>query len=414
MKAPGQYELHPDAEQLNAFAEQALGGNERDKVLHHLAVCGRCRQVVALARNAAEADVAAVAGPEARRQPIQANAWWKQWRAVWIPTAVVAAFAVTSIAFYLRQAEQHETAIRMAKLTPNQNAEPALVSPPVEQLKAVPPGVLAPATPASRIAKAKPPEPIKGAGERLKSVPMVADRLLSAQRPLPAPPPPAPSLPEQQSSMPALAGNGFLHGNRPDFNEPSTAAQLQAERKEQDERQQSAARVLHGAMFAAEASRPAAEHGEQRSATEQVAVTAEPSEMRLAPVPQFETLQSAKATAVVADAMRAIRLPSDRPAISVATAGNVSLAIDQAGALFIRQDDGDTWNRVLQQWRGRAVLVRRQTAPPEAAPQLPDAKKQPKAVASASTVSVPVTIFEILNDQGQVWWSTDGRIWFAK
>lgn len=414
MKAPGQYELHPDAELLSAFAEQALGSSERDDVLHHLAVCGRCRQVVALAQNAAEADVAADAAPEARRQPIQANAWWKQWRAVWIPTAVVAAFAVTSIAFYLRQPEQHESAIRMAKLSPNQHAEPTVAPPPAKQLKAVPPAALAPATSASKIAKAKSPEPVKGAGERLKSVPMVADRLSSAQSPLPAPPPPAPSLPEQQSSMPAPAGSEFLHENRPDFNEPSTAAQLQAERKEQDERQQSAARVLHGAMFAAKASPSAAEHGEQRSATEQVAVTAEPSEMRLAPIPQFETLQSAKATAVVADAMRAIRLPSDRPAISVATAGKVSLAIDQAGALFISQDDGGTWNRVLQQWRGRAVSVRRQTAPPAASPQAGEEKKLPEAAASASAVSVPVTIFEILNDQGQVWWSTDGRIWFAK
>jgi protein TonB len=415
MKAPSQYELHPDAELLSAFAEQALGGSERDDVLHHLAACGRCRQVVALARNAAEPDVVAKAAvPEARRQPIQANAWWKQWRAVWIPTAVVAAFAVTSIAFYLRQVELREAASRMAELSPKQQAEPAMAPPPAEQLKAVPPAALAPATPASKIAKENPPEPTKGAGDRLKSVPMIADRFSPVQRPLPAPPPPAPSLPEQPSSVPALAGSGFLNGNRPDFNEASASAQLQAERKEQDERQQSAARVLHGAMFAAKASPPPTEHGEQRNATEQVAVSAAQTEIRLAPIPHFETLQSAGANALATHAMRPIRLPSSRPAISVATAGKVSLAIDQAGALFISQDEGSTWERVLQQWTGRAVVVRRQTSSPTAAPQLPDAKEQPEPADAASAVSHPDRTFEIVNDQGQVWWSADGRIWFTK
>jgi len=57
MKATGQHEFHPDAESLSAFAEQALGERERGRVLEHLAVCGRCRRVVALAREAADAEV---------------------------------------------------------------------------------------------------------------------------------------------------------------------------------------------------------------------------------------------------------------------------------------------------------------------------------------------------------------------
>ena len=402
MKATSQYELHPDAELLNAFAEQALAGGERDVVLRHLAECSRCRQVVTLARDAADADVASkAAAPDVRHRPIQANTWWKQWRAVWIPTAVVAAFAVTSIAFYLRQTEQHETGIRMAKLTPDQNAKPAQAPPPAEQLKAVPPAALAPATPAAKTAKARPQTSSTGLRERVMIVPS-------------APPPPAPSLPGQESPMQTFAGSGFLHGNRPDFNGPSASAQLQAERKEQKERQQSEARVLHGAMFAAKASSPAAENGEQRSASEQVAVSAAQPEMRLAPIPHFETLQSAGAGALATDAMRPIRLPSSLPAISVAASGKVSLAIDRAGALFISQDQGHTWQPVAQQWIGRAVSVRRQTALPEAAPQPPDAKKQPEPAAAAGPVSLPASFFEIVNDQSQVWWSADGRRWTAE
>jgi hypothetical protein len=40
---------HPDADLLTAFAEQALSATERDGVLDHLALCGDCREVIALA-----------------------------------------------------------------------------------------------------------------------------------------------------------------------------------------------------------------------------------------------------------------------------------------------------------------------------------------------------------------------------
>jgi hypothetical protein len=41
--------IHPDADLLTAFAEQSLPGSERAVVLDHLARCGDCREVVALA-----------------------------------------------------------------------------------------------------------------------------------------------------------------------------------------------------------------------------------------------------------------------------------------------------------------------------------------------------------------------------
>src|SRR6266436_9420550 len=47
-------QAHPDADLLTAFAEQALSATERDGVLQHLALCGDCREVVALALPAAD------------------------------------------------------------------------------------------------------------------------------------------------------------------------------------------------------------------------------------------------------------------------------------------------------------------------------------------------------------------------
>ncbi len=52
---PGAAQDHPDADLLTAFAEQSLSERERSRVLGHLALCGDCREVVALALPATEA-----------------------------------------------------------------------------------------------------------------------------------------------------------------------------------------------------------------------------------------------------------------------------------------------------------------------------------------------------------------------
>src|SRR5260221_2821899 len=54
-------QVHPDADLLTAFAEQALSATERDGVLQHLALCGDCRDVVALALPAADLVAAPIA-----------------------------------------------------------------------------------------------------------------------------------------------------------------------------------------------------------------------------------------------------------------------------------------------------------------------------------------------------------------
>src|SRR6266481_7943392 len=54
-------QAHPDADLMTAFAEQALSATERDGVLQHLALCGDCRDVVALALPAADLVAAPIA-----------------------------------------------------------------------------------------------------------------------------------------------------------------------------------------------------------------------------------------------------------------------------------------------------------------------------------------------------------------
>jgi hypothetical protein len=60
---------HPEADLLTAFAEQALSTTERDRVLEHLALCGDCREVIALALPAADM----VAAPIVRATPVPAK-----------------------------------------------------------------------------------------------------------------------------------------------------------------------------------------------------------------------------------------------------------------------------------------------------------------------------------------------------
>ena len=58
---------HPDADLLTAFSENALRGDERERMLAHLAVCTECRDVVALAGSGQEDQPVTVVLPWYRR-----------------------------------------------------------------------------------------------------------------------------------------------------------------------------------------------------------------------------------------------------------------------------------------------------------------------------------------------------------
>ena len=68
MNSNPKLEMHPDAESLNAFAEQALGEQEREQIVAHLAECGRCREVVFWRGSGAEEMAPELAAAAAARQ----------------------------------------------------------------------------------------------------------------------------------------------------------------------------------------------------------------------------------------------------------------------------------------------------------------------------------------------------------
>jgi len=110
-------DLHPDAEQLNAFAENALAAQERESVLEHLSACADCRDSVALAVAARPEDAA-------MPKPSRGGFRWAtfQW------AAVAASVAIVTVAVIVVGPHQQQTAQRATE-TVALKQEPAPAAP---------------------------------------------------------------------------------------------------------------------------------------------------------------------------------------------------------------------------------------------------------------------------------------------
>jgi hypothetical protein len=410
MSATSQHGFHPDAESLSAFAEQALQERERAEVLAHLAVCGRCRQVVALARDAADAGAATTAAKP--RMTIEPTAWWKQWRLVWVPTAIVAAFAAASVSVYIERADRHGSNVKIAEQTPPKGAAPASTPPPTEQAQAIPPASPAPAPPPVHTAKyAHPatPEPRPAQPPPAVTAQMPPEPGAVDQREAMRETPPHSHAEEQQAPSDLPAGTA-----RSSYAQPAAAA-WEAEQKQAEERRQSQIDTSRIRTFTA---RPAtaAVHGTNQPAppapSQTVTVSAAPPVVTspdggAQPAPGLGIQSSWKASTPA----KQIHLPSALPVVSSTSTGPFMLAIDKAGTLFLSEDQGDTWERVHRQWKGRAVEVTQQFATNQSAPAA-QTETTPNTPTNAGVA--PSVVFELLNDKGQAWVSIDGRTWTSK
>ncbi len=95
---------HPDADALTAFAERSLPDGERDVVLEHLARCGDCRDIVALALPEVDA---------AQAVTIPARSGWLTWPALrW---GFAAAGLVVIASFGVLEYQHSKPAMTVAK-----------------------------------------------------------------------------------------------------------------------------------------------------------------------------------------------------------------------------------------------------------------------------------------------------------
>jgi len=431
MNVRGQHEMHPDAETLSAFTEQALNTKERREVLAHLAACGGCRQVVALAREAAGAEVAA-----ARHEVVRPRAWWRGWGLALFPAAALAATA--GIVFYVHERAMVRTS-DVAKLEQQQPSEKTAGPPramPEPLAQAAPP---APATPidvhANPETPAKPRETERPGDVRRKPVTEPDDT--AAAPPLEAEDGPAPERERYRGSPTAEIHGAMANANAPtqalaDDKTPSEVAMYDEERKKQaeeatEERHLDAAKAatpttLHDSKVdktridSAETDNGGSAPAESRAASssQQVEVDAQQLEMQTAPDVNSGRRKSLRLSGFSGALMaKQIRLPSGLPALSLASSDRRLLAVDKKGTLFFSDDSGLTWEKVKRQWTGRAILVRRKTSE-EATPQAATVPESAGSTSVSDALSHPETVFELLNDQSQQWLSADGRTWTAK
>jgi len=421
MKTTGQHELHPGAELLSAFAEHAVGEGERRQVLAHLAVCCRCREVLALAQQAAEvrgaeldevavpAAAVAVAGKLLRRHV----PWWRSWHFAWAPVAALTAGVALAVYVHTirveRSAEmakntaaglsQNETegisAPQQAASEPERQAQPAAPPPPAPGVRALPRPFAKTANAASAPRSVAEPStaglPPRSESESVMVVPTSpAIETESAQQvaPLPAvgsptvyrvPSLPVPPRPEAQAELKRKSDDRNRRITTDAAGHPSYAAAAMPTFATQN----------GNAAIAGEANSSAAAQNQAEPRTSASALGA---------------IGGARASFGIA--AKPIHLPSGLAVASIAHVNQHTLAIDSVGAVFLSEDRGATWRPVTPLWTGRAILVRTRTVPGSPAPDV-----SAKSADAVSGVPASDAFFEIVNDKNEVWISSDGTTW---
>lgn len=334
MSGDAQFDLHPDAESLNAFAEHALVGDERERMVAHLAACGRCRDVVFLAQEG-NVEPALVAAPAPR--PVEREAWFKSRRLFWVPVGALAAGITVAYVLHVRRAEPGVQTARVV----NEVAPPAASAP----------------QPAPAFAAKRSEESV--AAEKKAAPALTQHRQVVATAEAAAPPP--------SGNLPVSAKENELQTNADIAAELKTAPERADAERAQDRMVGAAGRP----MLQAEAAS--------------------------APMQMKAANSRTGASQAVYQAKQLSGLPSGLVAVSTVIAEHKVLAVDEAGSVFLSADAGVHWESIGPQWSGRAVAVRSQ------------AEVKPSADGGA-----PENTFELVNEEGQVWTSPDGRSWKAK
>jgi hypothetical protein len=386
-----QPDLHPDADLLNAFAEQVLPEREQARVFGHIAACSRCRQILYLAQEAAEV-MEAPARVAAARPEGEKKAWFAGWRVTWVPAAGFAALIAAAITLHFRPAPQPPEVAKAIVPEMGATTNPS-IRPPAspETVRTSTPSVPANArgvadSTAQRESEAEPESPA--------SPPTVvgASNLSSAQ-PQPVPPPPSGS------------GQGFTAQPVPQKSNPETAVDAW-----QQERQRAMEAISAHADAAAKATQ-AKMHStvEHMASSGASAYNAAATKMQIqsAPTGGFATSPAPRISGPTA---ARLALPSGLTPVSLVTAQNQVLAIDQGGTLFVSDDSGKSWVAVERQWTGKPLQVRLRRSSSGAGVFAAQAHGD-AGQASTSAPSSTVPSFEMVNDGGEVWISRDGRAW---
>ena len=394
MNSTAQPDFHPDAESLNAFVEQALAEPERLQILRHIASCNRCRQVIFLAQEAASGEESTAPAATPTFHPVR---HWTSWRLAWVPAAALAAIVTLAIFLHRPQSVPNTQFARVAP--PSQGTVPEPFSQkPADTGTAQSQVAVNLATRKSTSAPVHTPT---------KAPPSVA---IYATRPATAGAAESMSTESQATAIPPGVSEERLSTQE-------AATQLKAENVDAARQSQLANRARMSSAPAARITQAKMKSTEgQGQASSSMPVTAPQFEVKLAPPSSFDrAVQPQKAGGL---ALGTPHLPSGLAALSTATAQHRTLAIDLTGTLFLSDDAGKHWEPVVRQWTGRAVDVRVKPlwSVPVAASTSGEAAvhgTNQLVVGKLAPSSPPDAAFEIVNDQGLIWASADGKTWKA-
>ncbi len=408
MNRPTQSDIHPDADSLNAFVERVLPEPEHGRVLEHVAGCARCRDIVYLAQQMAEAESPSVAQVEAGPRRSWPSPLFAGWRVAWIPAAALAAVAGVFIWVHVRS-----------------------VQPAIDMARAAPPPALPAAAPPATAAGVEAP-PSAPAVQRPQSD--------NALRAVGTPRPPAAAVPTTGvRAVQKDAPNEFqVQGNEVGI-APPAQPDLSAPTAIQSEPPLANTQWQPGQQVPMAASHTSAKSVQAPAAADMLAVhggvmappTAGPKPLAAAApqtATQYEMMPQPMSGLAALRLTKRLKLPSGLNAVSSAAMLNRLLAVDSAGTLFLSGDAGKRWDTVPVQWTGKIVEVyaepRTLAVPADSpetaaasialAPSPSPADAQSAAVQPANIKApppVPAVLFRLVNDQRRAWISTDGRTW---
>jgi hypothetical protein len=361
MNTKTQLDFHPDADTLSAFAERVLAKKEHGEITAHLAICGRCRQVVFLAQEAAIQDEER-ASVGVKKVDYPRHWWSRKWVFVWAPAAAMAMAFIPALYLHLKRTE---SAVEIAKSS--QESSPLAMS-----------RGGADATTATQVSPASGVASVatEGAPNRQPAAPITPfdsarrtanGKLVNGETErVPSPPAPIGISPKAAGAVDEFKAQPV-----------ETAETSDTMRAEVLTQEQASLKATQGSQTETEQQRnESAEKGAQ-----QVSVQASPP-----PAGFAAGIRTTRALAL--NAPKASALPTGLPAISTVKGVRLALAVDDSGNVFLSRDSGIHWESVARQWSGRAVTVRLQSTPPEC--------------------------YELVNDQGQKWASPDGLVWTAE
>jgi Carboxypeptidase regulatory-like domain/Putative zinc-finger len=361
---------HPNADQLSAFVEDALPAHEHEWLLAHLAVCPDCRCVVAVSMPPVEEL------PKVQPMPVR-RPWFTGWNLVWPVAAVFAALIL--IVMLVRKGGGSSPPTQIAETHPLEKQ--AVVAGVAPAQAGLPASRSASPSPTDKDRSAVAEQAPKSAADKASSEPKVEDRTLADLpfngRNVQSPPSSAAASPQ---TITGVAGNGSGLG---------LAQQTQASGRVVDNLNQQlsvsagmpaaappTAYSMGGPAAAPPAASPAspplppspavARAGSGSGAMMGGAASASAVDATSDDALAVEPVSNASSAVISGRSLGGLAstgnvvlhpLPSGLAVLSLATAGETTLALDSGNALFLSGDGGAHWKPVRARWQGRAVKV---------------------------------------------------------